>query len=605
MINKIKKELNNLKDKRRAEISKKYFKTGKGEYGEGDLFLGIDMKSQRDIVKKYYKGISLKEVENLLSYNIHEYRVVGLLLLVEKYKKEDKKKIFNFYLKNKKGINNWDLVDITAPKIVGDFLFDKDKSILYKLANSKNLWEKRIAIISTLFFISKGEIEDSLKISKILLKDKHDLIHKAVGWTLREVGKKDKKSLIKFLDENYKDLNRTTLRYAIEKFEEKERQAWLKKDKEENKKSKKGSVSILLSFIISLNLVFTPIIIEINEKINNNKVKQGEINSIYLTGWSSSSSKKINETIKFIKETEINAVVIDIKDYSGYIFYKTNVEDVKKYNAEKIIIRDIEGLVKKFKEEGIYTIARIVIFQDPVLSNARPDLAIKSKSNFNNLWLDRSKLSWVDPASKEVWEYNLKIIKDAFSRGFDEVNLDYIRFPSDGNLKDMTFPFYNESVSRREVIKNFSKYIRENTKGKVISADIFGLVTVNSDDMGIGQVLEDFVLYFDYICPMVYPSHYANGFIGYKNPAEYPYEVINYSMERAKKRIDNFYNNYLENNSVNIFKKGELRPWLQDFNMGAIYDKGMIKKQIDATKNALNEDYNGYMLWNPRNVYTK
>ncbi len=232
MFNKIKRELNILKDEKQAKILAKYFKTGKGEYGEGDSFLGIKMEGQRSIAKKYYKETSLGDISILLKSNIHEYRVVALLILIEKYKKEDKEKIFKFYLKNRKGINNWDLVDMSAPKIVGDFLLEKEKDILYKFAKSKNLWDRRIAIVSTLFFISKNKTRDALKISEILIKDSHDLINKAVGWVLREVEKKEKEKLVNFLNKNYKNLNRTTLRYAIEKFNEKERKEWLNKEKQ-------------------------------------------------------------------------------------------------------------------------------------------------------------------------------------------------------------------------------------------------------------------------------------------------------------------------------------------------------------------------------------
>jgi 3-methyladenine DNA glycosylase AlkD len=156
----------------------------------------------------------------------------GLMILVNKYKKaseEEKANIFNFYIKNTKRINNWDLVDVTCPRIVGNFLLNKDKKILYELSRSKNLWERRIAIISTMAFIDKKQFEDALAISEILLPDKHDLIHKAVGWMLREVGKKDENTLKKFLRQHYDQLPRTTLRYAIEKFPETERKKWLKK----------------------------------------------------------------------------------------------------------------------------------------------------------------------------------------------------------------------------------------------------------------------------------------------------------------------------------------------------------------------------------------
>jgi len=229
MLEKLKKELQKNSSKEKAEIYSKFFKTQKGEYGEGDIFIGLTVPKQREIAKKY-SNLSLSKIQQLLKSKIHEYRLTALLIICEKYKKakeEEKANIFNFYLKNTKKINNWDLVDISAPNIVGNFLLDKKKSVLYNLANSSNLWEKRIAIVSTLYFIQKKEFEDALAISEILLKDKHSLIHKAVGWMLREIGKRNEPILEDFLKFHYKTIPRTTLRYAIERFEESKRKEYL------------------------------------------------------------------------------------------------------------------------------------------------------------------------------------------------------------------------------------------------------------------------------------------------------------------------------------------------------------------------------------------
>jgi len=229
MLEKLKKELQKNSSKEKAEIYSKFFKTQKGEYGEGDIFIGLTVPKQRKIAKKY-SNLSLSKIQQLLKSKIHEYRLTALLIICEKYKKakeEEKANIFNFYLKNTKKINNWDLVDISAPNIVGNFLLDKKKSVLYNLANSSNLWEKRIAIVSTLYFIQKKEFEDALAISEILLKDKHSLIHKAVGWMLREIGKRNEPILEDFLKFHYKTIPRTTLRYAIERFEESKRKEYL------------------------------------------------------------------------------------------------------------------------------------------------------------------------------------------------------------------------------------------------------------------------------------------------------------------------------------------------------------------------------------------
>ena len=276
-----------------------------------------------------------------------------------------------------------------------------------------------------------------------------------------------------------------------------------------------------------------------------------EIKAVYMTSWSSGSEKKTDYLIKLIKETELNAVVIDIKDFSGYITYDIKNSDVEKYGAKQIRTLKINSLIKKFHDENIYVIARITIFQDPILAKAHPEWAIHSKtkcqsSNINcqmlssTLWLDHKGLAWMDPAAKEVWDYNVAIGKDALNRGFDELNFDYIRFASDGFIGDMGFPVWNEIIPKQEVIKNFFKYLREQFSDAKISVDLFGQATIDKNDLGIGQIIEDAYAYFDYICPMVYPSHYAKMFLGYKNPANYPYEVVKYSMDSALQKIGNW-----------------------------------------------------------------
>lgn len=214
--------------KRAADLSR-FFKTGKGEYGEGDVFYGLTVPLTRSFVAKY-KGLDFVEITKLLNSKVHEARFLALEILVEQFNKGDektKKQVFNFYLKSTKRVNNWDLVDTSAPYIVGKFLHNKPYSILFKLAKSKNLWEKRIAIVSTAHLISKDFFKPTLEISELLLKDEHDLIHKAVGWMLREVGKRDLSVLKRFLKAHISDLPRTTLRYAIERFPEAERKKFL------------------------------------------------------------------------------------------------------------------------------------------------------------------------------------------------------------------------------------------------------------------------------------------------------------------------------------------------------------------------------------------
>lgn len=322
------------------------------------------------------------------------------------------------------------------------------------------------------------------------------------------------------------------------------------------------------------------------------------IKAVYVTGWSAGSKNYLNYLSNLFLNTEINAVVVDIKDYSGL------------YAGA---IYDIDSLIKFFHGKNIYVIGRISVFQDLSYAKARPELAVYDEKKSAErpepgqkvLWQDNKGLYWLDPASKDVWDYNISLAKDAFSHGFDEINFDYVRFPSDGEVENMGFPVWDQKSSMASVIENFFQYLRTNLaddppsreatarRGK-ISVDLFGQTTTSADDMGIGQVLENAFENFDYISPMVYPSHYVNGFAGFENPAEHPYEVVKYSLDAAVLRGNNF-------SGSKIFK---FRPWLQDFDLGADYTAEMVKQEIQAVKDSLGDDFNGYMLWSPSNVYT-
>jgi 3-methyladenine DNA glycosylase AlkD len=229
MIDKIKNEIKKAGDPVRAKLSAGYFKTGKGDYGEGDIFLGLSVPQQRLIARKYLE-LPLSDIQQLLKSKIHEHRFTALVIMVMKYKsagKSEREKIYKLYLSNAKRINNWDLVDTSAPNIVGEHLVDKDRKILIKLAKSKNLWEKRIAVLSTFAFIRRDQYTEALYIAEILLQDKHDLIHKAVGWMLREVGKRSLNVEETFLKKHYKHMPRTALRYAIERMPRQKRLSYL------------------------------------------------------------------------------------------------------------------------------------------------------------------------------------------------------------------------------------------------------------------------------------------------------------------------------------------------------------------------------------------
>lgn len=229
-VHTIKSKLRELANKKNAEVAQRFFKTGPGEYGEGDKFLGIRVPVLRKLAKEY-QTITVEEAEHLLKSPIHEERLLSLFILISIYSKGEeavKKGIYKLYLNNTKFVNNWDLVDASAEHIVGNFLFNKGKNPIYRLAKSEDLWERRISIMSTFYFIKHGQYSETMKISKVLLHDNEDLIHKAVGWMLREVGKRNLLLEEEFLKKYYKEMPRTMLRYAIERFPESKRQRYLK-----------------------------------------------------------------------------------------------------------------------------------------------------------------------------------------------------------------------------------------------------------------------------------------------------------------------------------------------------------------------------------------
>ena len=357
------------------------------------------------------------------------------------------------------------------------------------------------------------------------------------------------------------------------------------------------------------------------------------IRAAYLTSWSAGVPGRVNTILRLAREGIINAVVVDIKDASGYIAYQVSDPTLAAYGTTQVRIPHINALIKEFHDAGIYVIGRVTAFQDPVLARARPALAIHSSVkaggatsslDFNDpktIWTDDRDLAWIDPASRGAWEYLAAIGKDAAARGFDEVNYDYVRFPSNGDLASMVFPSWNGREEKHLVIRDFFKYLRQELPHETLSVDLFGFVTVRNDDLGIGQEIEDALPYVNYVCPMAYPSLYDPGFLGYKNPAQYPYEVVKYSMEGGLARLVALANNtttpsdgYTASSSVTVpvvddalFAKlapyAKLRPWLQAFDLHAVYTGAMVDQEIQATKDALGKAYAGYMLWDPTNNY--
>lgn len=325
------------------------------------------------------------------------------------------------------------------------------------------------------------------------------------------------------------------------------------------------------------------------------KIKKPDLienKGLYLTSWTAGSNKSIDHFIELLEKTELNTLIIDIKDYSGKIAYDSKIPLVNELKIEEIRIKNIKDLIKKLHDHDIYVIARQTVFQDPELSSKKPEWAVKNSAT-GRIWRDYKGLGWMDPACREVWDYNIAIAKEAVSLGFDEINFDYIRFPSDGRVSLMQFPVWDGQKEKHEVIKSFMQYVHEKLEDEPahLSVDLFGLTTVRQDDMNIGQLIEDFGPFVQYICPMVYPSHYPIGFMGFSNPADHPYEIIFDGIKKANERLAQVPNN-----------QAKLRPWIQDFDMGAQYTSSMIRKQIKANNDAQGF---GWLVWNARNVYTE
>ncbi len=315
------------------------------------------------------------------------------------------------------------------------------------------------------------------------------------------------------------------------------------------------------------------------------------VKAIYMSNWVAGNKKMRDNLIRIIDTTELNAVVIDIKDYTGRIGFLVKNDELKKIGSAIDRIPDIKEFIDELHKKNIYVIGRISVFQDSYFVHKFPEYSVKTKAGL--LWKDYKGVSWLDAGAKPVWEYIAKIGHESYSVGFDELNFDYIRFPSDGNMLDIAYPF-SQNISRSETLKEFFKFINNefNKKGIPISADLFGMTTSNTDDLGIGQILENALMYFDFVAPMVYPSHYPPNFNGWKNPSEMPYEIIQFSMSRAIARA-----------KIASTTPNKLRPWLQDFSIGrTTYTSEMVKDQIQATYDV---GLNSWMLWNASNVYTE
>jgi len=312
--------------------------------------------------------------------------------------------------------------------------------------------------------------------------------------------------------------------------------------------------------------------------------------ALYLTYYGIGDKTLRESALSLAKETEINSLVIDVKGDRGVITYKSSIPLVSAIGAQKqVIVKDIRGLIQSLRAKGIYTVARIVVFKDNILGTARPDLAVMTQDG--KVFHDRENLIWVDPSKKEVWEYNISLAVEAAQNGFDEIQFDYVRFPDRKGLK---FSLANTEENRVKSISGFLAEARRRLEpfNVFIAADVFGYVSWNLNDTQIGQTIESIASYVDYLSLMLYPSGFQYGIPGYRNPVAHPYEIVALTLKKARERAN--------------IPAIRFRPWLQAFKDYAFDRRYFYGPEIRSQISAADKfGSNGWMLWNPRNVYKK
>jgi hypothetical protein len=365
------------------------------------------------------------------------------------------------------------------------------------------------------------------------------------------------------------------------------------------------------------------------------------VRGIYMTQCVVGTPSFRQDLVDLIDETELNSVVIDIKDYSGKIGYDTDNPKLVDYVSDQCGATDIESFIATLHEKGIYVIGRITVFQDPFYAKLHPELAVKFANPAGEVWKDHKGLSFIDVGAKPYWEYIIELSRESHKLGFDELNYDYVRYPSDGPMSNIHFDWAGDNKPKQVALEEFFSYLHAEMKDPskypkgvtppVISADLFGMTTTNTDDLNIGQVLERALPYFDYIMPMVYPSHYPPNFNGWANPNTVPYDLIKFVMDAAVKRtiasqspIETFLSEPIYTTVVvpptasstatttqkvatgmytkEVYDKDKIRPWLQDFDYGGNYDVAEVRAQIQATYDA---GLDSWILWAPSNRYTR
>ncbi len=313
------------------------------------------------------------------------------------------------------------------------------------------------------------------------------------------------------------------------------------------------------------------------------------LKAIYMTQCAAATPSLRQHLMGIARNTEINAIVVDLKDYSGTVVFSS---ETALSGGKGCQVKDFKDLVRLMHDEDIYVIGRLTVFQDPLYTVAHSDQAVQNVST-GEIWLDHKKLSFVDVGAKPFWDYIISLAREAYDLGVDEINFDYVRYPSDGSVGEASYPFSGDQI-KSVVLESFFSYLHDQLADTeiVTSVDLFGLTTSVQSDLNIGQVLEKALPYFDYIAPMVYPSHYPVNFNGWPDPNAKPYDIVYYAMTEGIKRLEI---------AVPAYDRLKLRPWLQDFNYPVPYTPEMVKAQIQATYDA---GLTSWMMWDPANRYT-
>lgn len=360
-----------------------------------------------------------------------------------------------------------------------------------------------------------------------------------------------------------------------------------------------------------------------------------QVKAIYMTACVTGTKDFRERLVTLMEETEINSLVIDIKDYSGTISFPPESEEWQPaWVAAKCGTADMKDFIAALHEKGIFVIGRITVFQDPFYTSRHPELAVK-KSDRVTVWKDHKGLSFIDVGAREYWDHLILLVRDSYNIGFDEVNFDYVRYPSDGPMTDIAFTHsktYPGDDDKQANLEEFFKYLKEklddedlyknyhhtNTGqdklGPWTSADLFGMTTTNYDDLSIGQVQDRAAPYFDFIAPMVYPSHYPRNVFGYDNPNQHPYEIVKYAMSTGVRRMTatttpmmGFLHTRIGTSTPAVYQKpaytaDKFRTWIQDFDYGGDYDVAEVKAEIKASYDA---GVMSWMIWAPSNIYTR